>query len=80
MLASAAVMVSALSSSRLREKVWSARTSSMFSTRSRGSTVSPVSSTEETVYCSPSVRPTVRNMSCLSGLIATCWESMLKSA
>ncbi len=72
-------MPSELISSRRREKIWSLRTTTIFSTRSCGSTVSPLTLTSDTVYCSPSVTPAVRNMSFLSGLIATWVESRLKS-
>ncbi len=72
-------MESEVSSSRRREKIWPSWTSTIDCNSSFGSTVSPVSWTEDTLYWSPSLTPAVRNMSRRSGLIETCVESMLKS-
>ena len=79
MLLSAIVIESEVSSSRRREKTMSFFRMTIFSTVSCGSTVSPVTLTSETLYCSPSVTSAVRYMSFLSGLIDTWVESMLKS-
>ena len=71
MLPSVVVIASEVNSSRRREKICSGLTTTSFSICSFGSTVSPVTLTPETLYCSPSVRPAVMYMSRLSGLIAT---------
>ncbi len=79
MLLSVLVMLSAVSSSRTREKVLPALGMTSFSICSCGRIVSPVTLISEIVYFSPSVTLAVRYMSRFSGLIDTWVESMLKS-
>jgi len=79
MLLSVLVMLSAVSSSRTREKVLPTLGMTRRSIWSCGRIVSPVTLISEIVYFSPSVTLAVRYMSRLSGLIDTWVESMLKS-
>ncbi len=51
------MIASELSSSRRREKIWPSLTTTIFSTCSLGSTVSPLTVTEDTLYWSPSLTP-----------------------